>query len=216
MNTTNAPLLSNSHFLIVTLLVLLIAPAASHAHTQQSVMVGNMQLSADQIPAAIANVDYTIQYMDKAAQAILANNSNMAQSDLQKVDGELHQLKKIGAGMITENITIDHGAKPDQPGLIDTSDAYYSPDMQDMRLLRMAEASLKKGDSDSARRDISAVRFPYVTANLELSANESMAIADRIKQNLKQGNTYEAAFDTEEFSVDAHARAGLFNNAESY
>jgi len=216
MNITITQSFSNTRFLILSLLAFLIAPVASHANTQQSIKIGDKPLSSEQTPAATAKVDYTIQYMNKAAQEVRANKLNMAQSDLQKVDANLHQLKKFGQGMITESITVNHGAKPDQPGLIDTSDAYYSPDMQDMRLLRMAETSLKQGDSDTARREISAVRFPYVTANLELSTTESAAIAERIKLNLQQGNTYNAAFDAEEFTVDAHARAGLFNNTGPY
>lgn len=213
MNTTSTRTLTTVNLM---LLVLLSAPVVSHANTQKSVTIGDTVLSNEHIPAAISNLDYTIKYMNQAGQEIGTNKLHIARSDIHKAQTELSQLQEFDQGIMTENITVTHGAKMNQMGFTDTSNAYYSPDMQDMRLLRMAETSLKHGDSDAALRHLSAVRFPYVTANVQLSTDDSMAIAERVNRDLQNDDTYDAAFDAQEFNVDAHAYASLFDEAGNY
>lgn len=209
MNTTNTRTLTTAYCL---LLALLSAPLVSLANTQKSVTIGDKVLSNTQIASTARNRDYTIQHMNQAWEEIGANNLRTAQSDIHKAEQKLLQLQKFGQGAVTENITVTHGAKINQLGTIDTAIAYYSPDMQDMRLLRMAETNFKNGDSNAAFRDLSAVRFPYVTANVQLSTDDAVAIAAHVNQDLKNKDAHAAAFDAGQFTAKAHASAGLFDS----
>jgi hypothetical protein len=132
---------------------------------------------------------------------------------LHKAEQGLHGLNELGQGMITEKITVTHGAPLHQwAGYINTGDAYYRADMQDMRLLRSAETDLQKGDTKAARRELSGVRFPYVTANVQFSPDRSEAIADRVTLDLQRDHPGDAKFDAEQLTVNAHAYASLYAN----
>ena len=197
------------------LLILLSTPVVSQAYTQKTVTIGNRLLSNTHVPVAINELDNTIQSMNQAKQEIDSNNMHGAKSAINKAEKDVDQLHKFGKDIITENIIVTHGAKTNHTGAIDTGDAYYSPTMWDMRLLKMAETSLKKGDSNAAYQRLSAVRFPFVTANVQVSAAKTMAVAELVNRELKYSDASDAAFDAKKFTVDAHAYASLYDESQN-
>jgi hypothetical protein len=199
----------------VILLVLLSAPVVGQANTQQTVTIGNTLLSNAHTRVAINDLDKTIQSMNLVKQQIASNNLPLAKTAINKAEKAVSQLYKYGKGTVTENIIVDHGAKMNNSGIIDTGDAYYSPDMWDMRLLKMAQTSLNNGDSDAAYQRLSAVRFPFVTASLMVSTDKTMDVAELVTRELKYSDASDAAFDAKKFTVQAHASASLYDESQS-
>ena len=194
-----------------TLLFALVIPITATATMQEQVTVGDQALeTAIGACSKATNIDLITQDMNHAKKALLKRNSSSAQKNLKQAYNELQNLKKDGSGAASERIVITHGPQIERPGYLDTANAYYSPDMQDMRLLGMAESNLKAGNSHAACSELSAVRFPYVSANAQLSVNETAAETHHALKNLHSHKFDNAMADINKFTVKAAAYASIF------
>jgi hypothetical protein len=81
--------------------------------------------------------------------------------------------------------------------------------MLDMRLLRMAVDNLKTGESRAACYELSAVRFPYVSANAQLTANKMTEEVHRALTNLQSHKPTKAMADLNKFTVTAVTYASI-------
>ena len=109
------------------------------------------------------DIDLITRNVDQAKNDLAKRNSSEAEQNLKHAYKELQNIQKTNAGKVIETIIITHGPKLGNPGYLNTATAYYSPTMQDMRLLRMATTNLKAGESHVACSELSAVRFPSLS-----------------------------------------------------
>ena len=192
------------------LLSVLIMPITADATMQEQVTVGGQPIaSATGTCSETTDLDLVIQHMDLAKSDLLTRSSSKAENNLKQAYQELQNLKKEGSGAVTERITITHGPRLKDPEYFNTANAYYSPDMQDMRLLKMAESNLKAGNSQAACSELSAVRFPYVSANAQLTVDESAAEANHALMNLQVDEFDDAVDDVKDFTVNANTYASI-------
>ena len=192
------------------LLSVLIIPITADATMQEQVTVGGLPVAtATGTCSETTDLDLIIQHMDRAKSDLLTRTTSKAEINLKQAYQELQNLQKDGSGAVTERITITHGLQIKDPAYFNTANAYYSPDMQDMRLLKMAESNLKTGNSQAACSELSAVRFPYVSANAQVSVGESAADANHALMNLQVNEFDDAMDNVNDFNVNASTYASI-------
>jgi hypothetical protein len=81
--------------------------------------------------------------------------------------------------------------------------------MQDMRLLRIAQSHLKAGNSQAACSVLHAVRFPYVSADVQLSMLESSTEAQFAQTDLKLNDFKDAKSAVNKLNVIAGSYASI-------
>jgi hypothetical protein len=158
------------------------------------------------------DIDHITQHVNKAKHDLLVKNSSDAKKNLKYAYKELQNIGKTNAAKVNERITITHGPKLQDPGylFLNTATAYYSPTMQDMRLLRMAVANLKAGKSHAACSELSAVRFPYVSADAQLTISKMEKEVRGALTNLQLHKSHVAMADIDKFTVTAGSYASIF------
>jgi len=193
-----------------TFLFALSVPITASATMQEQVTVGVQPVAtATGTCANTTDVDLIVQQMDNAKKDLTTRHISKSENNLQQAFQEMKSLQKNGSVAVTERITIKHGQTIDEPGYFDTGNTYYSPDMQDMRLLKMAEADLKAGESHAACSVLSAVRFPYVSANAQIPLQISAQEANQALKYLKLNEVESAMTDINRFNVTTASYASI-------
>jgi hypothetical protein len=194
-----------------TLLCALTIPITATATMQEQVTVGDQSLeTAIGACSKATNIDRITQDLNHAKSELLKRNSPSAKKTLKQAYTELQNLKKDGSGAASERIIITHGPQIERSGYLDTANAYYSPDMQDMRLLRMAESNLKAGNNQAACSVLSAVRFPYVSAIAQFSVSKTDSVAHHALTNLQSHKFDNAMANINNFTVKTATYASIF------
>lgn len=196
-------------FVYVSLLAI-IAPVSADANvTKELTAQGKPVAEESGTCADTTAVDAVIRDMNQAKQALVSKTATKAKKDLQQAYDELQDMQKTAPSETTERITITHGPQVDDPAYFDTATAYYSSDMQDMRLLQMARSDLKSGNSTAACSKMSAVRFPYVTANVQLPITKAEDDANHALTDLNLNNYGKAMDDINKLSITASTYASI-------
>lgn len=194
-----------------TLLCSLLVPITAAASMEEQVTLGNQPVATSTgMCSESTKVDAVIQEMNHAKSELLKRHSSAAGENLKQAYQELQKLNQEGSGALTERITITHGTQMKHPGYIDTANAYYSPKMQDMRLLKMAESNLKTGNSQAACSELSAVRFPYVSANAQFSLAKTETQARHALTNVQSHHIGNAITDLNKFDVETGSYTSIF------
>lgn len=194
-----------------SVLCALMVPITAAASMEKQVTLGNQPIVASTGSCSdTTKLDSVIQEVNQAKSELLNRHTSAADKNLKQAYQKLQNLDKEGSGALTERIVITHGTQTKHPGYIDTTNAYYSPDMQDMRLLKMAESNLKSGNSQAACSELSAVRFPYVSANLQLSLNKTETEAHQALTNAQSHKVSDAIAELNKFDVETGSFASIF------
>jgi len=208
MNKTTYPTFPLTNFI---LLAALLMPISASATMVERVTAGDQPVDiATGACSKVTNIDRITQNVNQAKNDLAKGNPTNAEKNLEHAYNELQNIQKSYAGKVVERITITHGPKLENPGYLDTGTAYYSPSMQDMRLLHMASANLKAGESHAACSKLSAVRFPYFSANAQLAVNKLGEDVHRALINL-QSHKSNAMVEMDKFTVTASTYASIFH-----
>jgi hypothetical protein len=155
------------------------------------------------------NLDLLIQHINRAKKSVATRATVKAEKNLTLAIQDLEKLKKDGYGTVTEQITVTHGPRIENPAYLDTLNTYYSPDMQDMRLLRTAQSYLKAGNSQAACEVLPAVRFPYVSANVQLPVLESSTQTQIALTDLQLNDFKDAKSEVNKININAGSYASI-------
>jgi hypothetical protein len=178
---------------------------------EEKVTLGNQSVETSTGSCSKATkIDAVIQKLNHANSELSKRHSSAAGKNLKQAYQELQKLNQEGSGALEERITITHGTQTENPGYLDTGNAYYSSNMQDMRLLKMAESNLKSGNSQAACSKLSAVRFPYVSANAQLSLSKTETEAQQALANVQSHKIDDAITDINNLTVETASYAGIF------
>ncbi|MGD8569646.1 MAG: hypothetical protein PVJ39_16290 [Gammaproteobacteria bacterium] len=196
-------------FIYVSLFALVVPITANATVTKEITVQGKPVAKESGTCTDTTAVDAVIRNMHQAKNALLSKSSLKAKKDLQQAYNELQDMRKSAPGEATERIAITHGPQLHDPGYFDTANAYYSSDMQDMRLLRMAKSDLQSGNSTAACSKLSAVRFPYVSANVQLPITKAESDANQALAAINLNNYGKAMDDINRLPLTASTYASI-------
>lgn len=192
------------------LLLAMIIPLTANASVVEQVTLEGQPL-ATETGACLktTDIDLLIQRINRVKKRLATKATFKAEKSLKQIYHELEKLDKTGYGTVTEQITVTHGPRMVNSAYINTDNAYYSSDMQDMRLLRMAQSHLKAGNSQAACSELSAVRFPYVSASAQLPILKSSTQAHLALSDLQLNDFQDAKSEVNRIPVYTGSYASI-------
>lgn len=189
----------------------LLVPITASAAILEQVEAGNRPIVvATGACSGASDIDHITRNVVQAKRDLRKSNSSGAEKSLKYAYKELQNIQQSNNGKVVEHITVTHGPKIDQSGFINTANAYYSPTMRDMRLLRMAEDNLKSGKSHAACDELSVVRFPYVSASELLTVNKAKSEVHHALTDLQSHKLNHAMADIKKYAVTTGTYASIF------